>query len=847
MPASGLAVRRLVPVAITDQRAAVTRAREPGAQFVIDNRTSYLDVIGLGRPLNENDWREFDRIAHLAQAHGAVLAVPLIVDGKARGTITLFYPEPRDFGDEDVQLSNAFADQAAQAIENARLRNEAEERFRELQALYSADATLHRSLQLNEVLEALVGVAVDILSADNSAVFVWDTDRSSLAIGAAVGFPPGSTDDVSFAPGEGAVGYVAVTGETVAVPDIQADERASQRFAGELGIRAGLHVPVTVGGEIFGVFTVGSRRARSFSVNERRVLAGLAQRAGAAIENARLHGESEQRRAELTALYQADEALHRSLRLNDVLETLLDVAQHLLHADGVGVWGRDPDQPDNVAALASRGLSADFLRETIEITRDARIHTLGSTDETLVSEDCVRDERFPARLRAALQREGYRAIISTQVAVGEQVYGTFSVGMRAAHKFSESEKRVMSALSARAAQAIQNARRHEESEQQRRELQALYGADEALHRSLRLNDVLEALVDAATGLLRADCGGLWGPDPRNASRMVPLASRGLSADYLKESVRLNDEPGVLEYWWSPDPDVVAVEDISRDPRLPPAQRTALEREGCRSFLSIQVRAGDQQFGSFTVGHRAPHRYSEPEQRLLVALGQRAAVAIQNARLYEQVQQAAAMEERQRLARELHDAVTQTLFTTALIAEVLPELWELDAQEGQRQLVELRRLTRGALAEMRTLLIELRPAALTEMQLADLLRQLAEASAGRTRLEVDVQVGGQPRQLPPEIQVAFYRLAQEALNNVVKHAHAGCASIELEYVGDDALRLSVTDDGRGFNQSNVAAGHLGLGIMRERSRAIGASFQLDSRPGEGTSIHINWRQTEVSPQ
>jgi signal transduction histidine kinase len=134
-----------------------------------------------------------------------------------------------------------------------------------------------------------------------------------------------------------------------------------------------------------------------------------------------------------------------------------------------------------------------------------------------------------------------------------------------------------------------------------------------------------------------------------------------------------------------------------------------------------------------------------------------------------------------------------------------------------------------------------------MQLVDLLRQLSEASAGRSRLEVDVVLRGQPRPLPSEVQVALYRLAQEALNNVIKHAHARRASIELEYVEGGGVRLCVTDDGRGFDQSEVAAGHLGLGIMRERARAMGAAFQLDSRPGEGTSIHIHWTQEEGSTQ
>jgi signal transduction histidine kinase len=229
--------------------------------------------------------------------------------------------------------------------------------------------------------------------------------------------------------------------------------------------------------------------------------------------------------------------------------------------------------------------------------------------------------------------------------------------------------------------------------------------------------------------------------------------------------------------------------------------------------------------------------------MLVALGQRAALAIHNAHLYEQAQQAATLEERQRLARELHDAVTQTLFTTALIADVLPDLWHIDSNDAQRQLAELRRLTRGALAEMRTLLVELRPGALTDLPLSELLRQLAEATAGRTRLNITTTVEGEPWTLPAEVQVALYRIAQEALNNVIKYAQAGHAVLELRYDNCGSVALELRDDGCGFDPDAVAPGHFGLATMRERADAIGGTFSLTTQRGHGTTIEVGWRHTD----
>ncbi|MGD8406783.1 MAG: PAS domain S-box protein, partial [Anaerolineales bacterium] len=209
----------------------------------------------------------------------------------------------------------------------------------------------------------------------------------------------------------------------------------------------------------------------------------------------------------------------------------------------------------------------------------------------------------------------------------------------------------------------------------------------------------------------------------------------------------------------------------------------------------------------------------------------------NELLQQKAAQEAVTAERTRLARDLHDAVTQTLFSATLIADVLPDIWSMNEEEGQRRLGELRQLTRGALAEMRTLLVELRPNALVEVPLPTLLRQLSEALTGRARIDIQFSSEGE-RVLPSDVQIAFYRIAQEALNNVVKHSKASQAAVMLRL--GEQVRLSITDDGAGFDPSSVTADHLGLKIMCERSDAIGAKFNLYSEPGEGTQVTVTWQ-------
>jgi len=241
--------------------------------------------------------------------------------------------------------------------------------------------------------------------------------------------------------------------------------------------------------------------------------------------------------------------------------------------------------------------------------------------------------------------------------------------------------------------------------------------------------------------------------------------------------------------------------------------------------------------------RATERYAAQEAEYRRQLEQRIAertdeLSQANELLREKAAQDAVIAERTRLARDLHDAVTQTLFSTTLIADVLPELWEMNHAEGQRRLEELRHLTRGALAEMRTLLVELRPNALVEVPLPTLLRQLVEALAGRSRMNIQLSAEGE-RKLPADVQVGMYRIAQEALNNVVKHAKASEAVMTLRMGA--TVRLTVSDNGKGFDPSLVTADHLGLKIMRERVEAIGAKLSVYSEPGEGTQISVFWEE------
>jgi PAS domain S-box-containing protein len=199
--------------------------------------------------------------------------------------------------------------------------------------------------------------------------------------------------------------------------------------------------------------------------------------------------------------------------------------------------------------------------------------------------------------------------------------------------------------------------------------------------------------------------------------------------------------------------------------------------------------------------------------------------------------AAAQEERSRLARDLHDSVTQALFAASLKAEALTTAGDV-APETAKVLDDVRRLTGGALAQMRTMLLELRGEALEKIPIRQLLRNVVEATESRTQTRVELSIEGDET-LPPLVHVAIYRIAQEALNNVARHARAAHARVELE-TGASLVRLSVSDDGRGFEPGPQGPAHLGLLSMLERAVEAGADLRVESAPGRGTSIIVEWR-------
>lgn len=328
--------------------------------------------------------------------------------------------------------------------------------------------------------------------------------------------------------------------------------------------------------------------------------------------------------------------------------------------------------------------------------------------------------------------------------------------------------------------------------------------------------------------------------------MVALAVRG--SRRLEETVpfriRMNGpetltrlfnkhQPDRIADVWSAEPSAEFLRSLLDD-------QADLLLKGVRAWMWVPVAVKERIIGSVGIAHIEQDYFTAHHADLALTVANQAAIALINAELYEHAQALAALQERQRLAQNLHDAVNQSLFSAGLIADVLPRLWDRDQNEARKSLDDLRRLTRAAQAEMRALLAELRPSALTDTDLGDLLHLLGNALSGRLNIPVKIAVT-QDVILPADVQVVFYRVCQEALNNIAKHAKASQVDIELKQEGP-TIELRIRDNGIGFDpEGKILSGHYGMSMMRERAKTVEAYLNVISQPSQGTELVLYWRK------
>ena len=748
--------------------------------------------------------------------------VPLLVGDDLLGCALLFYRAPRSADDKELGYVSSLADAAAMAILNARLSAQTHRELRRRDALRKVVASISSELDLDSLLRRVMASGVELLDADIGVISLADGDGVAR-IRAVHNLPP-SVVGLSMAPGDGLTGQVLQRREAVIVEHYVDDLPRPLLEASHA--RSGLAVPVWWQGQMIGVFGVlAEDPTRVFKVEDREVMELLANHVAIALENARLYGEVRDRLAEVTGLQAASTALAEELQPERALRV---VAQQALSLSGAATVSIELLRP------GGRELEVQVAvgEHAVELA-SMRVALAGSTAGSAVSTGRPQIKRAPfddGTHNGVVARTQAQSVLVLPLRARGRTLGTLSAYTRHADAFQLRQVDVLSTFANQAALSLDNARLYAELHSRLEEMVGLQRLGTLLLEEHDFDRVLQSICQQLQRL--TDAGGvglaLLEEDPRFLEMRTVV---GPSASVLRGARIPTDGSFAAEALRTNQPQ--RSEDAQNDPR---GYKYSLTLGNTRTILSVPMKTRQRTVGVLSVYNKEGEGgFSDRDAELATFFANQAAAAIENARLYEQTREYAVIEERNRLARDLHDSVTQSLFSVSLLSEAALNLLDRDPAKARERLERANELAQGALAEMRALIFQLRPLTLQEEGLLSALKKHLSAVHSRDRRPVDLHVSGTVRRLPARVEDAAFRIVQESLNNVVKHASATQTEVQLHFDAD-CLRVCTTDDGVGFDPSAPRPKTtLGMAGMRERAEAVGGHLLVDSAPGRGTRV------------
>ena len=539
------------------------------------------------------------------------------------------------------------------------------------------------------------------------------------------------------------------------------------------------------------------------------------------------------------SLREVIESISSELELRPLLQLILRHACELMDAD-VGSIGLYDADARVMAIAAAHGLPEG------ELGRRQGPHE-GLAGLVMERREPVVLQSYGTVPNPVYPELGHHAVVAVPILWRERLLGFFGVGGEAPRRFDEADVQTLALFARHAAIAIENARRYLWEQRRTERLALIARIGHIITADLALDDLLERAAEAIHELLGYPNVDIPLVHPRDPETLVVRARGGAYKRHIAGEDRLPITQGIMGAAVR-ERRVQLVNDISKDPRyVKPTGAVEVKAE-----LAVPIVLGEHVLGVLNV--ESGGSFDQEDATSLQIIADHLAVAIRNARLFESAQALAVLEERERLSRDLHDSVTQMLFSVTLVAQSLIPTWRQDRAEGEARAQRLLTLSRLALAEMRALIADLR----LDVPAHDSLQGVAPVGLSRVRkeglpaalrgyaeeisdgaLEVVLELDGY-RPQPFEREEALFRIGQEALNNVVKHAGARTVRIGLRQ-DRDGIHLRVKDDGSGFDPAKLAgagqAGGLGLVGMRERANALRGELRFESEPGKGAAVTV----------
>ncbi len=531
---------------------------------------------------------------------------------------------------------------------------------------------------------------------------------------------------------------------------------------------------------------------------------------------------------ELSTLYSIVTSVNQSLDLSAILNEALDRVFELANAQGGAIHLLD-NNDGSLVLVAVRDLPAPFTGQTSDAGADVSpFRTAILSRQPMVIVNTATDKTFE-NLRS--QTEPYRSVVCLPLTSKDKVLGCMTVAWLETGGPSEDHLRLLSLIAKEIGVAIDNACLFEEAQRNEREAQALNKIGMEISSLLDLDKILDSVVEKARHLLDAEATALSLANDKWQQPYVKAASGVSATEFDRIRAELTRSGAGSE-----------------ERALEPA-KTSNSKSGAtglmdnRCVVAVPLTIGEKELGSLYAANAGEKAFSQRDISLLSRLANQAAIAIENARLYERVQNLAAIEERDHIAREVHDGLAQSLGYVNLKSRAALDLMKSHQYaEAAAEIVEIRRVVRDAYSEVRELIADLRTEISPSKGLVPALKEYLAAFEQYIPIATELVVDeAWDLNVSPSAEIQLIRIIQEALGNVRKHAQATRVTVKLALEGNYAI-ASVADNGQGANLSNLTPQnrlHFGLRIMGERARSLKGSFDIQSQPGKGTTVTVRF--------
>ena len=701
--------------------------------------------------------------------------------------------------------------------------------------LSDAIATLSAERSLPRVLQRIADLARDVVGARYAALGVADARGRILEFHTS-GITPQERAAIGPLPrGHGLLGVLIREGKPVRIPAIARDPRSSGFPPNHPPMTSLLGVPITSGERVLGDLYLTDRLdGADFDEDDERLALLLARHAAVAIENAALNDELERRLDQLSHLRTFAQAIGGDLDVERTLQVAAERAAEQLDAAlvAIALLAADGQTFTFEAAAGRRARRLLGLRVSAE---DSMFGEVTRTGRAQIVPDVARDERVSLRV---LEAVGGRTGLWAPLMAGQRVLGgLMALDPDSGGSFGEADLRMAEAIGQQAAIAIKNARLYERARQEASTSRALLGVTRAMNASLSLEEVLQLIVDALSELIGTPAAAVFllGPD---GSRLELAATRALAPEATDPAAPAPRGLAGLVVGGR-GPSVVA------DTRARPDLRFPTLRDGSapRSVAVAPIRLGERTLGVVEAYSTQPNHFSEDDVALLGAFADQAATAIESTRLYRQARDLARLQERDRIAKELHDGIIQTIYAVGLHLDYCRLALREDPDVVEDRLAQAAAGLNQAIGDIRNYIRDLTQRVGGQLDLRQAAEELAREYARpgtdsrpgpRVRVDVDHAAS---RALPAERRAEVVQVLREALSNASRHAGAGEVSVSAR-LDDDRLTVSVADDGAGFDLEQAATdGHHGLRNMADRARRLDGHLDVHSRPGAGTRVEL----------